>query len=128
YFVDMSSQVKQSSVGNLPQDAFVVKNGYMRGGTYYAQARVEKLQTLQDPLAPILPRYRRLPQLNASATYNDVGGVFDTTLPGEYVRFVHDTLVDGSRATFAPTLSIPRVAPGWFITPKMGLRYTTYDL
>jgi len=128
YFVDMASQVKQVSVGNLPQDAFLVKNGFMRGGTYFAQARVEKFQTLQDPLAPIVPPYWRLPQLNASATYNDVGGVFDTTLPGEYVRFVHDTLVDGSRATFAPTLSVPRVAPGWHITPKMGLRYTTYQL
>ncbi|HZE60843.1 MAG TPA: LPS-assembly protein LptD [Burkholderiales bacterium] len=128
YFVDFSSQVKQSSVGNLPQDAFLVKNGYLKSGTYYAQARVERFQTLQDPLAPIVPPYWRLPQLNASATYNDVAGVFDTTLPGEYVRFVHDTLVDGSRATFAPTLSVPRVSPGWYITPKMGLRYTTYQL
>src|SRR5437763_5760343 len=64
YFVDLASQVKQVSVGNLPQDAFLVKNGFLRGGTYYAQARVEKFQTLQDPLAPIVPPYWRLPQLN----------------------------------------------------------------
>jgi len=128
YFVDLASQVKQVSVGNLPQDAFVVKNGHLFGGPYFAQARLTRFQTLQDPLAPIVPPYWRLPQLNGAVSYNDIGGVFDAGVPVEYVRFVHATLVDGSRATFAPTLSIPRVAPGWYITPKMGLRYVTYDL
>ena len=128
YFVDLASQVKQVSVGNLPQDMFVTKNGLMRDGSYFAQARLERFQTLQDPLAPIVPPYWRLPQLNASASYNDVGGVLDTTFPGEYVRFVHPTLVEGSRATFAPTLTVPRLAPGWYVTPKVGLRYTSYSL
>ena len=128
YFVDLASQVKQVSTGNLPQDAFVVKNGLFRSGSYYAQARFEKFQTLQDPLAPILPPYWRLPQLNASASYNDIVGLFDSVLPGEYVRFQHPTLVDGSRATFAPTLAMPRLSPGWYVTPKAGVRYVSYDL
>ncbi len=128
YFVDLASQVKQVSVGNLPQDAFVAKNGLFRSGSYFAQARLERFQTLQDPLAPIVPPYWRLPQLSASANYNDIVGLFDTVVPGEYVRFQHPTLVDGSRATFAPVLSMPRISPGWYVTPKTGLRYVTYDL
>ena len=128
YFVDLASQVKQVSVGNLPQDAFVVKTGGVLGGSYWSQARWEKFQTLQDPLAPIVPPYWRLPQLNGSANFNDVIGLFDAVLPGEYVRFQHPTLVDGSRATLAPTLTMPRLAPGWFVTPKAGVRYVTYAL
>ena len=128
YFVDLASQVKQVSVGNLPQDAWVAKSGGLRGGYYYGQARLEKFQTLQDPLAPIVPPYWRLPQLNGSVNYNDIMGLFDTVLPGEFVRFQHPTLVDGSRGTFAPTLTLPRLAPGWFVTPKAGVRYVTYSL
>jgi LPS-assembly protein len=129
YFVDLASQVKQVSVGNLPQDAYVARSGGLPGsGTYSTQVRVQKFQTLQDPLAPIVPPYHRVPQLNASASYNDVAGRFDTALPGEYVRFVHPTLVEGSRASFNPTLAAPRIAPGWYVTPKAGLRYSTYQL
>ena len=128
YFVDLASQVKQVSTGNLPQDMFVVKNGVVRSGSYFAQARLEKFQTLQDPLAPILPPYWRLPQLNGSANYNDIIGLFDSVLPGEYVRFQHPTLVEGSRATFSPTLTMPRISPGWYVTPKAGVRYVSYDL
>jgi len=128
YFVDLASQVKQVSTGNLPQDAFVVKNALFGSGSYVAQARLEKFQTLQDPLAPIVPPYWRLPQLNGSVNYNDIIGLFDSTLPGEYVRFQHPTLVDGSRATFAPTLSMPHIRPGWYLTPKAGVRYVSYDL
>ena len=128
YFVDLASQVKQVSVGNLPQDAYISKGGWVRDGNYYAQLRLQRFQTLQDPNAPIVPPYWRLPQLNFSANYNDVLGKLDTSIPGEYVRFVHETLVEGSRATFAPTVSLPRVAPGWYIRPKAGLRYTAYEL
>ncbi|HYR33963.1 MAG TPA: LPS-assembly protein LptD [Burkholderiales bacterium] len=128
YFVDMASQVKQVSVGNLPQDAYLSKSGAVRDGSFFSQFRLQRFQTLQDPLAPIVPPYWRLPQLNAAASYNDVGGIFDTSVPGEYVRFVHSTLVEGSRATFAPTVAAPRVAPGWYLRPTAGLRYTTYEL
>jgi LPS-assembly protein len=49
-------------------------------------------------------------------------------VPAEYVRFVHPTLVEGSRTSFGPTIAAPRLAPGWFVTPKAGLRYTNYQL
>src|SRR2546421_7276597 len=129
YFVDLASQVKQVSVGNLPQDAYVTRVGSLpAAGTYSTQLRVQKFQTLQDPLAPIVPPYHRVPQISAAAAYNDLAGRFDTSLPGEYVRFVHPTMVEGARSSFNPVLSMPRIAPGWFVTPKTGLRYASYQL
>jgi len=129
YFVDLSSQVRQVTLGNLPQDAFVTKDAVLAGdGSFVGQARVQRFQTLQDPLAPVVPPYWRLPQLTASAGYNNVAGLFDAALPGEFVRFVHETKVESSRVTLAPTLAAPRVTPGWYVTPKTGLRYTTYSL
>jgi len=128
YFVDLATQVKQVSVGNLPQDAYITKTGALGSGAFSAQFRLQRFQTLQDPLAPIVPPYHRLPQLNAAATHNDIGGIFDSTLPAEFVRFTHPVLVEGSRASFSPSLAAPHISPGWYVTPKVGLRYAGYQL
>jgi LPS-assembly protein len=128
YFVDLASQVKQVSQGNLPQDFYVSQNSALGRGFFNGLARMQRFQTLQDPLAPIIPPYARLPQLNGALTFNDVAGVADTSLPAEYVRFAHPTLIEGSRATLGPSFALPRISPGWYITPKGGFRYTSYQL
>ncbi|HEU5176262.1 MAG TPA: LPS-assembly protein LptD, partial [Burkholderiales bacterium] len=93
-----------------------------------AQARVQGFQTLQDPLAPIVPPYHRVPQLNFGVGYNDLAGALDSALTAEYVRFTHPTMVEGARSSLSPTLAVPLLAPGWFFTPKAGLRYVSYAL
>jgi LPS-assembly protein len=128
YFTDLASSVRQLSVGNLPQDAYLNKSGAFGRAPYGMQARVQTFQTLQDPLAPIVPPYARLPQLNFSVGYNDLGGVADASLPAEYVRFSHSTLVEGSRSQINPTVAAPLLAPGWFVTPKLGAREVGYSL
>ncbi|HEX7054176.1 MAG TPA: LPS-assembly protein LptD [Burkholderiales bacterium] len=129
YFVDLASQVKQVSVGNLPQDAYLTHGlALPYGGSLTSQVRVQKFQTLQDPLAPIVPPYHRVPQVNVSAAYADVAGLADASLPLEYVRFEHPTLVQGNRTSATPTLALPILTPGWFLTPKVGLRAMAYDL
>jgi LPS-assembly protein len=129
YFVDLASQVKQISLVNLPQDAILTHNGAFGSATPYSlQARVSRFQTLQDPLAPILPPYHRLPQLNFSATRHDLAGALDAALPAEYVQFSHPTQIEGARGSLSPTLAAPILAPGWFATPKAGLRAMSYDL
>jgi LPS-assembly protein len=128
YFVDLGTRVKQISVGNLPQDVHVTHGGSIGRAPYTLQARVQQYQTLQDPAAPTVPPYHRLPQLNFGANYNDIGGLFDGALPAEYVNFTHDTLVEGARSTLAPTLAAPFQAPGWFVTPKVGVRQVSYAL
>src|SRR3954462_9232760 len=65
YFVDLASQVKQVSQSNLPQDFYLTQNSSLgRGGNFPGAARMQRFQPLQDPLAPIVPPYARLPQLN----------------------------------------------------------------
>lgn len=128
YFVDLASQVKQVSVTNLPQDAVLTYSGAFGSAPYSLQARVNRFQTLQDPLAVIVPPYARMPQINFSTSAYDLGGFADVTVPAEHVRFTHPTLLEGSRQSFNPTLAVPFLAPGWFVTPKAGLRHVDYDL
>ena len=128
YFTDLASQVRVVSIGNLQQDGYVTYNGSLGAYPYSAQARVQKFQTLQDPLAPIDPPYHRVPQLTFGTSLNNLGGLVDTTLPAELVRFTHDTKVEGTRVAINPVLAVPFLAPGYFLTPKLGLRQVNYDL
>jgi LPS-assembly protein len=69
-----------------------------------------------------------LPQLNLGVTRNDIGGLLDAAVPAEYVRFTHPTLTEGARASISPVLATPLVAPGYFVTPKVGVRRVGYNL
>jgi len=128
YFVDLGTRVKQISVGNLPQEATVTHGGSWGRAPYTLQARVQRFQTLQDPNNPIVPPYHRLPQLNFAVGYNNLGGALDAALPAEYVQFSHVTMTEGWRASMMPTLTAPLLAPGYFLTPKVGVRQANYGL
>jgi LPS-assembly protein len=128
YFVDLTSQVNQVSTGILQQTAALNYSRGFAGVGYYVNTLVQRWQTLQDPLAPISPPYARLPQINFGALKDDIGGRFDAAVPGEFVRFSHPTLVEGTRLSFNPTLAAPFLAPGYFVTPKIGLRHADYHL
>ena len=128
YFVDLSSQIQQTSTRTLLRDGYLQYNGSAYGTRYALQARIQRFQTLQDPLAPIVDPYDRLPQLKLSTGRNNLWGFADLSVPAEYVQFAHRTLVEGSRTTLAPVVAVPLISPGWFLTPKLGLRYVTYDL
>ncbi|HLX80486.1 MAG TPA: LPS-assembly protein LptD [Burkholderiales bacterium] len=128
YFVDLSSQVRQISTGVLPQQAALNYSGAVAGMGFYVNSLVQQYQTLQDPLAPITPPYNRLPQINFGTAKNDIAGRFDLALPAEYVRFASPAMVDGARVQFNPTVTAPILAPGYFLTPKLGLHYANYNL
>jgi LPS-assembly protein len=128
YFVDLASQVRTVSQGVLNQSGSLAYNNILGSVPYYASVLVQRWQTLQDPLAPITPPYARLPQVNFGANKVDLAGRFDLVLPGEYVRFDHPTLVEGTRVRFNPVVSAPLVAPGYFFTPKLGVHHANYSL
>jgi LPS-assembly protein len=102
----------------------------------YASATVRALkwQTLQDPLAPIVPPYDRLPQVTAAYTRTDVPLVgvtgFDWSLTGDFSRFSSDRLLtnqpNSDRAVAIASVSRPWVAPAGYITPKLQLHATSY--
>lgn len=128
YFADLRSQVRNVSVVNLQREGLFNVATSIGEVPLGLQVRVQRFQTLQDPLAPIVEPYDRLPQVVVNAVRNDLGGLFDLALPGEYVRFAHRTLVEGTRLAVNPTVALPLIAPGYFLTPKLGLRVVRYSL
>jgi LPS-assembly protein len=97
-------------------------------------ARVQNYQVLQDPAAVTDPSltvtrpYDRLPSINFHAGKYDVWGGFDWTLDSEVTRFAHPTLVQGTRMVVVPQISFPIVRPGYFITPKLMLNASAYQM
>jgi LPS-assembly protein len=129
YFVDLSSLVSQVSTGILQQQAVLSYGGAFAPGVGYGLVgQIQRFQTLQDPLAPITPPYDRLPQINFTTGKSDIAGKFDLVVPAEFVRFSHPTLVEGTRFQANPTLAAPILAPGYFLTPKLGAHYASYKL
>lgn len=120
----------------LPQDATVSWGK----GFFSTTARALKWQTLQDLDAPIVPPYDRLPQLTAAYTRVDaplaglgvLGDGFDWSVAGDYTRFSADERLtrqpNGSRAFTLAQVSRPWLWPAGFITPKVQLHATSYQL
>jgi len=123
YFRDLSSRINITSQTTLPRDGMLTYNG----GWWIATARAQNFQTLQDPANPVTPPYARLPQLTLNATRQYVGGV-DLGLTSEFVKFSKPTSVAGNRLTFYPSVSLPLIRPGAYLTPKLGLHATNYSL
>ena len=128
YFVDLATHVRQVSVGNLQREGLLAYSTSFFGLPSYLQGYVQRFQTLQDPLSPTVSPYHRVPQILFGATKTELADRFDVTVPGEYVRFLHSSLVEGSRTSFNPVASMPLLAPGYFITPRVGMRSAHYAL
>jgi len=128
YFRDLSTRINIASQATLPREGFLTYNGrWWDTGTYSATARVQRFQVLQDPDNPIVVPYGRTPQITLSTLRPDIGGL-DFGSAAEFVDFTHPTLVNGKRSTFYPSLSLPFIRPGSFLTPKVGVHYTYYSL
>jgi LPS-assembly protein len=127
YFADLGSGVRQLTTGNVNQDAALAYSGSFGATPYTFDARVQRFQTLQDPLAPVVSPYHRVPQLKFHTASYGVGGYLDSALPAEFVRFSHATQVEASRTGMMPTLTGAFVAPGGYLRPKVGVRAVTYS-
>lgn len=123
YFRELSNQISATSLTNLNQEASLT----YQAEWWSASARVQQYQTLQDPNAPVVPPYSRLPQLTWRALRsNDYG--FEFSLNNELTRFAHPTLINGTRVVAYPSVSLPLLNEFGFITPKIGVHYTNYML
>jgi LPS-assembly protein len=123
FFSDFGRTIVSAAQAVLPQEAFVAYNKPF----FNSALRVSKNQTLQDPLAPIVKPYERVPQLTLGSTRYDLYG-FDPSITVEATRFSHPTLEEGSRFVINPIVSYPLLAPGWFVIPKAQWHYTSYAL
>lgn len=128
YYRDLSSQIPLTSLANLNREAYASSGGSWLGdGAWGVTGRVQRYQTLQDPLQPVTVPYARLPQVNLGAVKQVIrGGDFAAT--AEYVYFANSSQVQGSRTFAYPTFSLPLLTPGAYLTPKLGYNWTQYTL
>lgn len=122
YFSDMSTRIISTSRVNLPQAGRV---DYV-GDVWTFNGLVQKYQTLDDTNYP----YERLPQLTLTADKD--WNYFKTDLYSQWTYFDQNKdapiAATGSRLTVYPTISVPITQPYGFITPKVGVHSTYYNL
>ena len=99
-------------------------------GYYAASLRALRWQTLQDPLAPIVPPYDRLPQLTGRYLQPDAGG-FEFALEADYTDFQSNRLLTGQpnaqRSVLRGQLSYPLVGAAGFIVPRIQVHGASYN-
>jgi LPS-assembly protein len=96
------------------------------GDWWNLNARVQRFQTLQDPLAPVTPPYARAPQLTLNVN-RQTDFHLDFGLQGEYVDFDHPFLLNGRRQILYPSVSVPLQTSYFYVTPKIGYHDTRYS-
>lgn len=128
YFRDLSTQLTSTSTVNLPREGVLNYNG---GGWWNFAARIQRFQTLQDPLATVATPYHRTPQLTLNGLKQNIFGT-DMGFSSEFVDFNNPTPTadhpDGKRLTFYPSVSLPLSNSYAYITPKLGVHTTRYSL
>jgi LPS-assembly protein len=128
YFRDLSTQIQATSRTLLPREAHAIRGGALgQTGNWSLVGHVQRWQTLQDPQSPIGVPYDRLPSLTLVTNNYDIAGT-DINFTGTYVDFRHPTQVNGSRLVAYPSVSLPLQTSYAFLTPKIGVHYTRYDL
>lgn len=128
YFTDLSTQIAATSQSVLPREGSLGKNGtWWNGGTWGLSTLVQRWQTLQtDPLNPLVPPYNRL-QLAVSAAKQNVA-YSDLEFNGSAVDFSHPSLINGRRVVAYPSVSVPLQTSFAYVTPKIGMHLTHYNL
>ncbi|WP_235001289.1 LPS assembly protein LptD [Nitrosovibrio sp. Nv4] len=128
YFRDLGNSLNLTSRTNLLQQGLVSYNRALGDdGTLHVSSLVQSFQTIQDPLASVVAPYKRLPQVSFNATKPDILGA-ELNLIGSWSNFSHPTLVNGHRAVIFPSLSYPLRNAFGYITPKVGVHHTRYNL
>jgi len=99
-------------------------------GDFSSSFKVLKWQTLQDPTAPIIPPYDRVPQWSARYAPSRPQGV-DWSVDVDMTQFQSDrslTLQPNAQRAFGlAQISYPMLRPAGFVTPKMQLHTTSYQ-
>ncbi len=122
YFSDLSTRIVTTSRINLPQQF----NVDYADDTWRFNALAQKFQTLDNVSFP----YERLPQLTLSGNkyFEDVNANLYTQLVAFDTNKNAPITVTGTRFTLYPSLSLPITKSYGYITPKIGVHHTSYNL
>lgn len=121
YFNDLGNSLSDSSTTHLER----------RFDLSYRQAHWNFLGRVRDyqTLSGSQP-YRILPQLVLNAASPRQLNTLQYGLTAEFVHFDHKDRqhITGSRLDLEPEVSLPLSGAAWFLTPRMALRHTRYQL
>lgn len=120
YLEDFGSNLSLASTTHLNRRM----NVRYSGDNWRFTGRLQGYQTITDAEKP----YQRLPQLLLDGTLPDQALGLSYGLRTEYVEFEHDDLVAGRRVDVEPSLSLPLQSAAAFMTPRVALKHTQYDL
>jgi LPS-assembly protein len=122
YFSDMSTRIISTSRVNLPQEGYV----NYQDENWNFNALAQKYQTLDELSFP----YERLPQLTLSG--NKEWQYANGELFTQWTYFDRNKdapkLATGNRVVAYPSINVPFTSSYGFITPKLGLHASTYQL
>lgn len=120
YFNDLGNSQADASATHLERRVDLA----YRGSGWDFLGRVQDYQALvgTEP-------YQRLPQLRLNAASPRLRDRLHYTLASELVHFAHDERIPtGSRLDLKPGVSLPLEGAAWFLTPRLALRHTQYQL
>ena len=127
YWRDLGRGTQGDTQRLLPADALFTWGG----GDQHLRLRTLRWQTLQDPLAPIVPPYDRLPQLQWRYTPSQLGMGLDASVELDTTHFHSDrslTLQPNAQRSYAlAQISRPFLWPAGFVTPRLQLHATSYQ-
>lgn len=125
YFEDFATGSEGTSTTFLER---VARIGY-RDEHWRLLGEFQHFQTIDPSLAEGEQPYARVPALSAIGDYKLTGKwPLRYSLNAEIVQFSRDDQLDGWRADLAPELSVDLDRPAYFLRPRLGYRYTRYDL
>lgn len=121
YFSDLGTRLANTSQTYLLRQGLL---NYQPFPWLNSRLLVQKYQPLQNLSEP----YARLPSLLVTATQPDVLGRLQLDMNGSFTAFDHPTRVEANRLVLYPQVSLPLQTSAAFLTPKLGVHYTSYRL
>ena len=92
------------------------------------RAQLQQFQTIDNDLPDEDRPYARTPRVLASGDWDAGLGGIEYGFDGELVNFDRNVGVTGWRLDVAPRMGFDWSAPGFFVRPSAGYRYTQYSL
>jgi LPS-assembly protein len=129
YLEDFGSQLRVTATRYLERRA----DFSYRGNWWRASARVQDFQLTDDSVDPASEPYQKVPHLRLAVAPLRGRNRINASVLGEFAYFNRDNdlfvdEVNGGRVDLYPSLSYPLENRSGFLTPKVGVRFTQYDL
>ena len=124
YLTDLGDSLSLASITHLQRTFRADYNTRW----WSAGARIDDYQTVDPTIAPEDRPYERLPRLTFDAISPVRPGNVESAFTSEFVRFDQDSRVVANRVDLTPSILYPLRRAAFEITPKVGVRYTNYQL